>query len=75
MKSNIGAPNLATRDMAGAATWPGSDLRVPDLRMIAGDGRERAAFGFLPPRFFKEARDRFIAAYRDQRASLVSRPD
>ena len=43
--------------------------------MIAGGGRERAAFGFLPPRFFREVRDRFIAAYRNQRASLVSGPD
>jgi hypothetical protein len=50
--------------------WPG-----PDLRFLPGRGPDTAAFGFLPPGFFRVVRDRFLAAHRDKKAALVARTE
>ncbi len=50
--------------------WPG-----PDLRLLAGRGPESAAYGFLPPGFFRVVRDRFLAADRAGKAALVARTE
>jgi hypothetical protein len=50
--------------------WPG-----PDLRFLPGKGPESTAYGFLPPRFFRVVRDRFLAANRARRASTVTRTE
>lgn len=50
--------------------WPG-----PDLRFLSGQGPESAAYGFLPPAVFRAVRDRFLARYRESRASLLPRSE
>ena len=50
--------------------WPG-----PDLRCAAGDGPNSAAYGYLPPRFFRAVRDRFVALARARRVRLTSRTE
>lgn len=50
--------------------WPG-----PDLRFLPGKGPETAAYGFLPPGFFRVVRERFLAADRRKKAVLVSRTE
>lgn len=50
-------------------TWPG-----PDLRPIRG-GASDVAFGFLPPRFFRIVRDRYLALQRQHRSSRVPRTE
>ena len=50
--------------------WPG-----PDLRPLPGQGPESVAFGFLPPRFFRLVRDRFIARACARRAGMVPRTE
>jgi len=46
--------------------WPGYDLR----RRPHGD---RYDYGFLPPRFFNQVLDAFVACHRTGKASLASR--
>ncbi len=48
--------------------WPG-----PDLRPLPGQGPESVAFGFLPPRFFRQVREAFLASARARRTKQVSR--
>lgn len=55
---------------ANIFAWPG-----PDLRLLHGKGPESAAYGFLPPGFFRVVRDRFLATRRDRRAALVPRTE
>jgi hypothetical protein len=55
---------------ANVFAWPG-----PDLRLLPGKGPESAAYGFLPPAFFRVVRDRFLAADRDKKARLVARTE
>lgn len=55
---------------ANIFAWPG-----PDLRLVQGKGPESAAYGFLPPGFFRVVRDRFLATRRDRRAALVPRTE
>jgi hypothetical protein len=55
---------------ANVFTWPG-----PDLRFLPGKGPESAAFGFLPPGFFRVVRDRFLAADRAQKTAVVARTE
>jgi hypothetical protein len=50
--------------------WPG-----PDLRPLPGQGPESVAYGFLPPRFFRLVRDRFLARARARRAGMVPRTE
>jgi hypothetical protein len=57
-------------DEANLFHWPG-----PDLRFLPGKGPESAVYGFLPPRFFRIVRDRFLAADRAKKAALVARTD
>jgi len=47
-------------------TWPG-----PDLRPIKGS--DKAAYGFLPPRFFNFVRERYIALHNARRSMQVRR--
>ena len=55
---------------ANVFAWPG-----PDLRFVAGRGSDSAAYGFLPPGFFRVVRDRFLAADSQRKAALVKRTD
>ncbi|HMR32973.1 MAG TPA: hypothetical protein PKA13_11260 [Geminicoccaceae bacterium] len=55
---------------ANSFLWPG-----PDLRLLPGKGPESAAYGFLPPRFFRMLRDRFLALRRQRLAKLVARTE
>jgi hypothetical protein len=50
--------------------WPG-----PDMRFLPGKGPESAVYGFLPPAFFRVVRDRFLAADRAKKASMVIRTE
>jgi hypothetical protein len=55
---------------ANVFAWPG-----PDLRFLPGKGPESAAYGFLPPGFFRVVRERFLAVDRKKKAALVSRTE
>ena len=55
---------------ANIFAWPG-----PDLRFVPGSGPESAAYGFLPPAFFRIVRDRFLEAARERKAKLVTRTE
>jgi hypothetical protein len=55
-------------DEANVFAWPG-----PDLRFLPGMGPKSAAYGFVPPGFFRVVRDRFLAADRKNKAALVAR--
>ena len=55
---------------ANVFAWPG-----PDLRFIPGKGPDSAAYGFLPPGFFRVVRDLFLAADRKRKATLVARTE
>jgi hypothetical protein len=55
---------------ANIFAWPG-----PDLRILSGKGPESAAYGFLPPAFFRVVRDRFLAVNREGKSSLVRRTE
>ncbi len=55
---------------ANVFLWPG-----PDLRPAPGKGLESVAYGFLPPGLFRVVRDRFLAADRKRKASLVARTE
>ena len=57
-------------DEANMFHWPG-----PDLRFLPGQGPESAVYGFLPPGFFRVVRDRFLAADRAKKATLVARTE
>ncbi len=48
--------------------WPG-----PDLRRLADRDETSVAYGFLPPRFFAEVRNRFVALARARRSARVRR--
>ena len=50
--------------------WPG-----PDLRFLPGMGPETAAYGFLPPTFFRVVLERFMKAARSGTAALVRRSE
>ena len=50
--------------------WPG-----PDLRSIPGIKPSSVAYGFLPPRFFRVVRDRFLALDTKRRAARVIRSE
>jgi hypothetical protein len=65
-----GERSWVTVSEANVFTWPG-----PDLRFLPGKGPESAAFGFLSPGFFRVVRDRFLAADREERATLVARTE
>jgi hypothetical protein len=45
------------------------------LRFLPGNGAESAAYGFLPPGFFRLVRDRFLACAREQKSALVARTE
>ena len=55
---------------ANVFAWPG-----PDLRPIPGKGIESVAYGFLPPRFFRLVRDRFLAVSAAGRADVTQRSE
>ncbi len=55
---------------ANVFTWPG-----PDLRFLPGHGPESAVYGFLPPGLFRAVRDRFLAADREKKATIVKRTE
>ena len=55
---------------ANISHWPGPDIRFPP-----GKGPESAAYGFLPPGFFRQVRDRFLAADRARKAAIVARTE
>lgn len=55
---------------ANIFAWPG-----PDLRFLPGRGPESAAYGFLPPGFFRVVRERFLAIQRNRRTALVTRSE
>ena len=55
---------------ANVFTWPG-----PDLRFLPNLGPESAAYGFLPPGFFRLVRDRFLAAGRGRKPAVVRRTE
>lgn len=55
---------------ANSFVWPG-----PDLRFLHGKGPESAAYGFLPPGFFRVVRERFLAANRAKRTAFVKRTE
>ena len=55
---------------ANRFSWPG-----PDLRTLPGMGPDSAAYGFLPPRFFKIIRDRFVERGRLSDPGLVTRTE
>jgi hypothetical protein len=46
--------------------WPGYDIRKTP-------GSDDYVYGFLPPRFFKEVRDAFVACHRAGRALMAPR--
>lgn len=48
--------------------WPGFDLRP-----IPGSTPPRAEYGVLPPRFFEQVRQAFVALYRQRRVKVVPR--
>ena len=50
--------------------WPG-----PDLRPVTRRDPERFDYGFLPPSFFRQIRDRFMAAAAAQRMKVVPRSE
>ncbi|MGO9483407.1 MAG: hypothetical protein ACLPX9_02315 [Rhodomicrobium sp.] len=50
--------------------WPGFDLRF-----IPGTEPRRVAYGFLPPGFFAQVRDRWIALYKASKSCGVPRDD
>jgi len=47
-------------------TWPG-----PDLRPAARSGK--VTYGFLPPRFFRLVRDRYVALHKMRKEARVNR--
>lgn len=55
---------------ANRFSWSG-----PDLRSLPGMGPGSAAYGFLPPRFFKIIRDRFVERGRQGNPGLVTRTE
>lgn len=57
-------------DEANVFYWPG-----PDLRTLPGSGPKSAAYGFLPPGFFRVVRDRFLANDRARKAAVVQRTE
>jgi hypothetical protein len=66
----IPAAIKARLKLDGERSWPG-----PDLRFVTGMGPESAAYGFLPPGFFRVGRDRFLAGDRKNKPSLVARTE
>jgi len=72
VKARLGldaARSWVVLDEANVFTWPG-----PDLRFLPGKGPASAAYGFLPPAFFRIVRDRFLAADQRKKA-LVARTE
>jgi len=57
-------------DEANVFSWPG-----PYLRFVPGKGAESAAYGFLPPGFFRLLRDHFLESARAQKSALVARTE
>jgi hypothetical protein len=49
--------------------WPGPDLRPA----VGAEGS--VAYGFLPPKLFRQVRDRIIERYRSGRLAPVSRTE
>jgi hypothetical protein len=54
---------------ANSFGWPGPDLRPKD----AGGEATDVAFGFLPQKFFRQVRDKFLAHPSTERPKLVDR--
>ena len=50
--------------------WPG-----PDLRPVSREEPERFEYGLLPPSFFRQIRERFLAAAATQRLQIVPRTE
>lgn len=50
--------------------WPG-----PDLRPVVPGDLGSAAYGFLPPGFFRMLRDRLLARYRSKRLRAIPRTE
>ena len=50
--------------------WPG-----PDLRRLPDDDNSTVAYGMLPPGFFSVLQQRFFAAYKAQKLSIVRRTE
>lgn len=57
-------------DEANVFAWPG-----PDLRFLPGKGPESSVYGFLPAGFFRVVRNRFLAADREKKTTLVARTE
>ncbi|TQN50340.1 hypothetical protein DLNHIDIE_00193 [Acidithiobacillus thiooxidans ATCC 19377] len=55
---------------ANRFSWPG-----PDLRPLSGMWLDSAAYGFLPPRFFKIIRDKFVEKGRHGELGFVTRTE
>jgi hypothetical protein len=55
---------------ANVFAWPG-----PDLRPLPGQGPDSAAYGFLPAKFFRVVRDKFLSTDRTKKATLVKRTE
>lgn len=55
---------------ANRFSWPG-----PDLRPLPGMGLDSAGYGFLPPRFFKIIRDKFVEKGRHGEPGFVTRTE
>ncbi len=49
-------PSWVMCNEANVFEWPG-----PDLRLLPNQGPESTAYGMLPPRLLRIARDRFLA--------------
>lgn len=50
--------------------WPG-----PDLRPVPGGDISTAAYGMLPPNFFHELRERYVAAFNARRSKSILRTE
>ena len=50
--------------------WPG-----PDLRRVQGRDDASVAYGFLPPRFFNEMKNRFLRLETDSRTRRILRTE
>ena len=55
---------------ANVFAWPG-----PDIRFVPGKESDSAAYGYLPPGFFRVVRDRFLAADLRRKAAHVARTE
>ncbi|MBE7219170.1 MAG: growth inhibitor PemK [Caulobacteraceae bacterium] len=58
-------PSWIVISEANEFAWPGYDLRQSRA--------DRFAYGFLPPRFFRQVAEGFLALRKSRRAKLISR--